>query len=132
MILLDASVLIAFQDSENANYQRAVDLIVSMDESYIFVSEVTWAEVLVGAIIANEVEDAVDGILRELGVAVINPEGSDWPLLLAEARARTGLKMPDAIIIATAEILGAQVATLDKRLAKVAAKEGLLYEPDGE
>jgi predicted nucleic acid-binding protein len=132
MIVLDASVLISYQDVENTNHRRAADLIAGTAGQYLFVPAVTWAEVLVGAIKAGEIEEAIDGVLRQLGVAVANADGPEWPLELAEVRARTGLKMPDAIVLATAESLKAKVATFDNKLREVAANEGRLYEPPAE
>ena len=134
MIVLDSSVIISILEETDKNHTTGVSLLKTMDGQYLFVPSLTWTEVLVGAIKSEQVDDAQNRIQRKLGVAVANPDGADWPLKLAEMRVRTGLKMPDAFVLATAEAIqektgGAKVATFDKRLATAAASEGLLYEP---
>jgi len=132
VIVLDASVLIGYLEEGDPHHQEAVELLVELSDQYLFVPAFTWAEVLVGAVKLGKVETAVDWINRKLGVAIANPEGADWPLQLAEMRARTNLKMPDASLLATAEVLNAEVATFDSKLTAIAASEGLLYQPPAD
>jgi len=132
MIVIDASVVIPYLNSNHIHHKRATDLIAKMADQYLFIPAVTWAEVLVGAIKNHEVEGVVNKVLRALGVAVANADGPEWPLELAKVRARTGLNMPDAIVLATAESLKGKVATFDNKLREVAANEGRLYEPPAE
>ena len=134
MIVLDASVIIPFLRPSHSHHDRAVALFSTMYGNYLFVPALNWAEVLVGAINIGKVGEVEDRIQRKLGVAVANPDGADWPMQLAQMRARTKLKMPDAFVLATAEALSEEVgrvkvATFDKKLAAAAASEGLLYEP---
>ncbi|GAA0651373.1 hypothetical protein GCM10010174_88910 [Kutzneria viridogrisea] len=48
---------------------------------------------------------------------------------LAALRASTGLKMPDAVVLLTAEVSGAALATFDERLAAAAVGQGVLLYP---
>ena len=129
MIVLDANIIISFLEETDPNHRRAIALFKAMDGEYLFVPSLTWAEVLVGAIGSDKAAEAQNRIQGLLGVAVANPDGVDWPVQLAQVRARTGLRMPDAFVLAAAEVLDAKVATFDSKLAAVAANQGRLYEP---
>ena len=126
LIILDASVLIAYLDSSDAHYARAIDLILNSHEA-LAVNEITWAEVLVGAV-KDGIEPIVSKtVLIDMGVEVIIPVTEDWPLFLAKVRAATGLKLPDALVLATAKLLDAKVATFDDHLAKIASEQKILF-----
>lgn len=127
MIILDACVLIGYLECDDAHHRQATSLLASMSGQYLAVAGLTWAEVLVGAIRALQVDAVTDLICRQLGVMVAVDQAPDWPLRLAEVRAITGLKMPDAVVFVTAETLDAQIATFDGPLAAAAARAGRLY-----
>ncbi len=114
MIAVDASVAIGFLDPGDANHQRAVDLVVRAAPP-LLIHPVTLAEVLVRPVITGD-EEAVWSALREAGFA-LDPEPVD-PFVLARLRARTGLKMPDCCVVATAESHRCRVGTLDERLRR--------------
>ena len=51
---------------------------------------------------------------------------SSWPARLARIRAKTALKMPDAVVLAAALAINGQVATFDNSLAAAAAAHDVL------
>lgn len=123
MIVLDASVLIAHLDTEDAHHERATQLLLDTVDEALGASPLTLAEVLVGPARAGRAGLA-EGALRELGVQVV-PLGADAPRELAELRVRTRLRLPDCCVILAARTTGGSVATFDDRLHRAAAELGL-------
>lgn len=125
MIVLDACVLIAHFDENDAHHGRAGRLLAGLGVEPAIMSPLSRAEVLVAPARAGRrraVEDAMDRI----GIAI-----DDLPAAaagqLAELRAHTGLKVPDCCVLLTAERHGpAEIATFGARLARVAAERGLV------
>jgi predicted nucleic acid-binding protein len=71
------------------------------------ISQVTWIEVLVGA--RNEVEElALKGLLSTFEVLPVDDEVAEAAVRLRRVRR---LKIPDAIILATARVHGRTLAT---------------------
>lgn len=118
MIVVDASVLIAYLDPRDAHHDRAVEVLAAATPPLV-VHPLTAAEVLVGPV-RHGVHDAVWAVLVDIGI-VVDPAPLD-PQRLAELRVRTGCKMPDCCVLAVAEARGCGVATFDDRLAKAAGK----------
>jgi fumarate hydratase class II len=52
-----------------------------------------------------------------------------WASLVARTRARSRLKMPDAVVLATAQHVGGFVATLDDALHRAAHDANCLFTP---
>lgn len=103
-VVLDSSVVVAFLD-------RSDDLHVAADEAVrdllgshrLFVSVITYAEVLTGARLGHHDEEHVMGFFTDL-VSIVVPV--DVAIGDCAARLRAGAKslaMPDALIVATAE-----------------------------
>lgn len=124
MIVLDASVLIAHLDANDARHERATRLLSDAIEEPLAASPLTLVEVLVGPARAGRSE-LVEGLLRELGVSVV-PLGVDSPRELAELRVRTQLRLPDCCVLSAARTAGGYVATFDDRLQRAAAELGLV------
>ena len=127
MIVLDASVLIAHLDGDDAHHAQATDLLLEAVDEPLAASPLTVAEVLVGPARAGRAELA-EGALRELGVEVV-PLDPDASRDLAELRVRTQLRLPDCGVLLAARTAGGYVATFDDRLHRVAADLGLV-RPD--
>ena len=126
MIVLDASVLIAFLDPADAHHGAAVELI-SVNRGPFTVHALTLAEALVGpARVGREQEVFAD--LASIGVGVADL-GADEPVLLARTRASHALRMPDACVLTTAVHLAAPLATFDARLARAAREAGRVVLP---
>lgn len=84
---------------------------------------VTLAEALVGPVRVGVESEATDDVAR-LGIERHVPL-IDEPLNVARIRADTGLKLPDAYVLATAEHFDATLATFDGRLSQVARDRGV-------
>ena len=120
IIVVDASVLIAFLDSNDAHHEAAVDLIESAVPPLV-VHPITAAEVLVAPLrqgLADQVWATLVAIGVELGDTPIDP------MQLARLRVDTGCKLPDCCVVATALSLRVGVATFDERLRKRALPNG--------
>jgi predicted nucleic acid-binding protein len=122
VIVLDASVLVAQLDHNDAHHAQAQELLLHGAEQDLAASPVTLAEVLVAPARAGQIERAA-AALDELGVRAV-PLDVDAHVRLATLRARTGLKLPDCcVLLATEQVHGA-LATFDDRLAAVGRDHG--------
>ena len=123
MIMLDASVLIAFLDTDDAHHDRATALLSDAADEDLVIGSLTLAEVLVAPVRAGRlgvVEEVLDDLEledREL------PAGA--ARRLAALRVETGLRMPDCCVLLTAEDAGARLASFDGRLGDVARRRGV-------
>ncbi len=123
MIVLDASVLIALfgrSDAHNARSQRFFES--HLLEGFV-IHPLTLTEVLVGGARLGKLNQ-LDRDIRAMGVEVSQPDLGE-PLLLAEIRSVTGLKLPDCCVLVTALQLAAPLFTFDEQLARVALSQGL-------
>ena len=123
MIVLDASVLIAYLDADDAHHQRATQLLEREVDEDFALNPLTLAEILVGPMRSGRLERAVE-VLRELQV-LERPFPPEAALRLAQIRTLTGLRMPDCCVLFTAEEASARVATFDTALTKAAVGLGL-------
>ncbi|MEO8265120.1 MAG: PIN domain-containing protein [Ilumatobacteraceae bacterium] len=117
MIVVDASVLIAFLDPNDAHHEAAVEILEDASPP-LLLHPITAAEVLVAAV-RNDVTDAVWGDLMAIGVEI--DDTAIDPLLLAKLRVKTGCKMPDCCVLASATTRNTAVATVNERLRRHAA-----------
>ncbi|MDP9428754.1 MAG: type II toxin-antitoxin system VapC family toxin [Actinomycetota bacterium] len=119
-MVLDASVLIAYLDAEDAQHKAAETLLAREIDDDFAANPLTIAEVLVGPSRTGRL-DAARSALRELEVA-------EWPfpantaVRLARLRADTGLRMPDCCVLLAAQDAAARVAAFDDRLVRAAQK----------
>ncbi len=115
-VCLDTNIFIAVKNREEG-YEYCEKILDAVDEGLLrgIISTVVAAEVLVGFYRNNEVREAkkfVDHIVCTYEVQDVNIEIAD-----IAARLRTkGLKLPDAIIAATAKVAGAVLVTKDENL----------------
>lgn len=118
VIVLDASVLIAFLDTDDEHHAAAETLVTRAVDDDLAVSTLTLAEVLVGPVRDGRVAEVVAAV-RDLEIEELTfpPEAA---LRLAQLRASVGLKMPDCCVLLAAERTGATVASFDHRLARAA------------
>lgn len=122
MIVIDASVMIAFLNPRDAHSTAARTLFAAATRERLAAHRLTIAEALVGAAQAN-MTHAVARVLDHIGVGRLDEP--DDPVDLAELRARSGLKMPDACVLLAARRDGARLATFDARMARAARHEGI-------
>ena len=96
MIVLDASVLIAFLDGSDNHHLAAEQVLTNAVDDDLAVNPLTLAEVLVAPVRNGQV-DGVLAALRALEIQEL-PFPADTALRLAQLRATTGLKMPDCCV----------------------------------
>ena len=123
MIVLDASVLIAYLDSEDRHHVAAEALLAEAVNDDLGANSLTLAEVLVVPAQGGRL-DLAQTVLHDLEVAEL-PFPADTAVKLAQLRADTGLKMPDCCVLLAAEDSRARVACFDDRLALVAEDRDL-------
>lgn len=120
-LILDASVLIGLLDSEDAHHSRAVEDVETADQTAraLLTPASAYSEALVAFARANRVADARDAIAG-MGITVV-PLTNTIAERAAELRARhDGLRLPDAIVLATARDLDGELLTYDHRLSRFA------------
>jgi predicted nucleic acid-binding protein len=126
MSVLDASVMIALLDADDAHHARATELIeaaIRADDT-LACSVITRAEVLVGPTRRGE-DDRARRLLNDLGVITLAIP-PDAATRLAKWRAETGVKMPDCcVLLAQADQPYGSLMTFDDRLAKAAVHLGM-------
>jgi predicted nucleic acid-binding protein len=120
VIVLDASVLIAYLNRDDAYSEEALWLLAEAagKDTELLVNPVTLAEVLVAPTRVGR-QDEVLRVVTDVGVRVAQFP-PDAPTVLAELRC-TGLKMPDCCVLLTALEQRAAVASFDERLRRAAA-----------
>ncbi len=123
MIVLDASVLIAYLDADDEHHDRAERLLSREIDDELVGNPLTLAEVLVGPTRDGTGERA-RAILRALDVQE-QPFPADTAVALARLRVATSAKMPDCCVLLTAEEVGGKIASFDKRLVQAAEQRGL-------
>ncbi len=123
MIVLDASVLIAYLDGDDSHHLAAQSLLAEAVDHDLGVNPLTLAEVLVVPARDGRLEPT-QAALRDLEVDEL-PVPSDTAARLARLRATTGLKMPVCCVLLAAEDAAASLATFDNRLVQTAAARNL-------
>jgi predicted nucleic acid-binding protein len=120
VIIADASWVISLRDPADRHHETAVATNEALGDEPAALPLVTFAECLVAPAALGVLERAATE-LRSAFHIVEPDEGA--PLRWAALRARSGLRLPDAIVLDAALHLGARaIATFDDRLA-VRARE---------
>lgn len=124
-VVLDSSLLIALSKPSDAHHQTAVKALKD-GKNELIISALSLTEVLVYLYKISKARP--DEYLRDLQKSniAIEPVSLEISVLAAEHRAKLALKVPDAIISATARTLDAVLWTFDKQLAKATPKALLL------
>lgn len=124
VVALDADVLIAFLDASDAQHDTAVDTLrprLSTGEQLLIAASV-YAEILVRPL-QRGTDQTVDAFIDAIGAKIV-PIDRHIARRAAQLRgAHRALRLPDAISLATALTAGAQLITLDRRLARIADLE---------
>jgi predicted nucleic acid-binding protein len=129
VIVLDASVLIAFLASDDPHHSTADRLLLDAIESgtSLAVNTVTLAECLVLPTRQDRVAMTVEKLVALGVVEVAFPAGAAERM--AQLRVDTGLKLPDCIVLLTALDQRGALATFDDRLRRAALDEGVPVQP---
>lgn len=129
-VALDANAVVGLLDRSDALHGSAVELIgrVAASDS-LAISATTLAEVLTGVRLGHHDEAVVRGFVADLITAVI-PVDEEVAEMAARIRAETSLRMPDALVLATALTQADPAGAHPRRraLAKAAGAE-LEVEP---
>jgi hypothetical protein len=129
LVVLDASAVIAFLDPDDALHDAAVDALTEHQHDELLIPTSAYAEILVaphrrGAEAVAEVEAFLSDFsihLEPLSPAVARAAAK----LRSESRR---LRLPDALVLATAEELGAEVVlTGDDSWARISGRVTLIH-----
>ena len=115
LALLDTSIVIATLNRDDALHRAAARALrAERDRHALAISALTYAEILVGPLRAGgRAVEVVERFAAQVRIADLSP---DIARRAAELRASRGLKLPDAVIVATGLRLGASVIlTADAR-----------------
>ena len=127
MIVVDASVIIALLDANDAHHARAAEVLDNLRDP-LAASALTITQVLVGPASAGRLT-AARSALATLEIAAVPIDAAAAPRL-AKLRVQTGLQLPDCSVLLAAEIVAAStVLTFDERLRRVATEFGFGDEP---
>lgn len=121
-LTLDASALIALLDRRDAHHDDAAATASrAAEEGRRLVAPASaLSEALVAPARAGRAGDAV-AALEAMGIEVASLDAEIAQLAAAFRATRTTLRLPDALILATAEHLGGDLLTYDERLRRLAA-----------
>jgi predicted nucleic acid-binding protein len=123
-VALDADVVIAFLDADDAQHQAGVNTLgghlAAGDE--IVICATTYAEVIVRPLQRGS-DATVDEFLAAIAARIVDV---DRALARSAAELRAAhprLRLPDALALATARRTDAQLLTLDHDLQRIASSE---------
>jgi predicted nucleic acid-binding protein len=115
-VVLDAGVIIGALDAADAHHQASATALAGLSRNDLVVPASVLAEVLVRPYSRGpEVVERVERFLADLRVR-IHP--LDAPVAHAAARLRashTSVRLPDALTLGTASVVGGTVLTTDRR-----------------
>jgi predicted nucleic acid-binding protein len=120
-LILDASVLIGLLDTADRHHTRAVEDVDQADRAdhQLLTPASAYSEALIAFARAGRVNDARDAVAG-MGISVV-PLTAPIAERAAELRARHDtLRLPDALVLATAHEHDGALLTYDQRLARTA------------
>jgi predicted nucleic acid-binding protein len=130
-VALDADVIIAFLDPGDDQHARAVaelgPRLAAGDD--LMIGATVYAETIVPPL-RHGTDSTVDAFLDTAGITIVPV---DRALARQAAKLRStyaGLRLPDAISLATAHAAGATFLTLDKKLQRLADQASSGASPD--
>jgi predicted nucleic acid-binding protein len=122
-LILDASVLIGLLDTADVHHDRSIDDVEAADREgqQLLLPASAYSETLVAFARARRLDEARQAIAA-MGVTVVSLTDTVAERA-AELRARHDrLRLPDAIVLATAQELGGRLLSYDRRLSQLAGK----------
>lgn len=110
LVVLDASVVIAFLDPDDALHEAAVGALTEHQHDELVIPASTYAEILVAPFRAGgEAVAEVAAFLSDFGVRV-QPIATEVAYAAARLRGESrSVRLPDALVLAAAGVLGADV-----------------------
>jgi predicted nucleic acid-binding protein len=122
-LILDASVLIGLLDTADSHHDRAVDDVEAADRDgdQLLLPASAYSETLVAFARARRVQEAREAVTA-MGITVVSLTDKIAERA-AELRARhRQLRLPDAIVLATAQEHGGRLLSYDRRLSRLAGE----------
>jgi predicted nucleic acid-binding protein len=122
-LILDASVLISLLDIADSHHDRAIDDVEAADQEgeQLLLPASAYSETLVAFARARRIQEAREAI-TSMGITVVSLTDTIAERA-AELRARhRQLRLPDAIVLATAQELGGRLLSYDRGLSRLAGK----------
>jgi hypothetical protein len=122
-LILDASVLIGLLDTADAHHDRAIDDVEAADREgrQLLLAASAYSETLVAFARARRLEEARRAITA-MGITIVSLTATIAERA-AELRAHhVRLRLPDAIVLATAQEMGGSLLSYDRRLSQLAGK----------
>jgi predicted nucleic acid-binding protein len=122
-LILDASVLIGLLDSADTHHDRAIDDVEGADREgrQLLLPASAYSETLVAFARARRLDEARRAITA-MGITIVSLTDTIAERA-AELRARhSRLRLPDAIVFATAQEMGGSLLSYDRRLSQLAGK----------
>jgi predicted nucleic acid-binding protein len=117
-VALDASVAIGFLEGTDPHHARAVEMLRECAEAPLSMSASAYSECLVKPVAAG-LGDEVDRFVEGLRIEIV-PLDREVGRRAAELRAaHDSLRLPDAVVLASAQLRGARLLTFDGRLAQL-------------
>jgi predicted nucleic acid-binding protein len=128
LVVLDASVVIAFLDPDDALHGAAVEALTEHQHDELRIPLSVYAEILVAPY--RRGAEAVAEVEAFLGDFAIRIEGMTTAIARAAAQMRStsgSVRLPDALVLATADELGADsVLTGDESWARISSRVTLI------
>jgi hypothetical protein len=128
LIVVDASVIIGFLDAQDAHHQAAIAALGNPAGGDLVLPVTAYAEVLVAP--ADRGSAAMDQVDAALAALIVRVEPVTPAIARAAARLRArhrGLRLPDALVLATADELdAARVLTADRTWRKISRRVVLI------
>jgi predicted nucleic acid-binding protein len=120
-VVLDASVLIGLLDRDDAHHAAAVDDVDAADLAALSVMTPAsaYSEALVAFARTDRLSDGRDAIAN-MGITVVPLTGSIAERAAEIRAAHDRLRLPDALVLATAQQHDARLLTYDDQLARFA------------
>lgn len=119
-VALDASVAIALFTATDAHHERArieLDAVLDRGDALTMAAS-AYSEIMVHAL-RNGRGDLIDRFVDRLRMEVVSAD-REIARRAAELRAtHSGLRLPDALVLATAQLRGAKLLTFDERLRQL-------------
>lgn len=124
LVVLDASLVIAFLDPDDALHAPAVDALTEHQHNQLLIPTSAYAEILVAP--NRRGPEAVAEVEAFVADFSIRLEALSPAIARAAAKLRSGsrsLRLPDALVLATADELGAEVVlTGDESWARISGR----------
>jgi predicted nucleic acid-binding protein len=117
-VALDASVAIGFLEATDAHHRRAVDALCECEGAALSMAASAYGETLVKPVEKGHGE-VVEEFVAGLGIEIVP---LDRPVARRAAELRSehrGLRLPDALVLATAQLRGERLLTFDRRLGQL-------------